>query len=143
MLTFPSSQKTLMSISDRLLPGENDFDQRSVADPSKTYAISRTWSTSLKKYVEKKVNDLKKSEPPKKKSNKAKTIKHSGAIDDLDLSEVTKKDGANKESATNSVSDSASEIQPETSDPFKGEDPTSKISCKQSLCLALLFLSTL
>ena len=122
----PLSHKTLISIHDNLLPGENDFDQRSLVDPSDTYAISRTWSTSLKKYVEKKLNDLK-SEPPKKKTNEAKAPKHSGAIDDLDLSEVMKNDDAKKESGTDEVEENNL---PETSDSFKGEDPTSKISCK-------------
>ena len=94
--------------------------------PSNTYAISRTFATSLKKYVEKKVNELKGAPQKKKALVDAKSLS-SGGIDMLDLSEVlaVKADGVHKQDCNNGGKNPT-----ETPDPFKGEDPTSKISCK-------------
>jgi hypothetical protein len=80
----------------------------------------------LKKYVEKKVNELK-GAPPKKKASVDAKSPSSGGIDMLDLSEVlaVKADEVHREDCNNGGMNPT-----ETHDPFKGEDPTSKISCK-------------
>mmetsp|Transcript_21335 Transcript_21335/g.46317 ORF Transcript_21335/g.46317 Transcript_21335/m.46317 type:complete len:1522 (+) Transcript_21335:285-4850(+) len=109
---------TLVSIYDDLIPGKNDLDPSTVLDPSKIYAISRTWITSFRKYLEKKVNELKNT-APKKASDEAKTTQ-CGGIDILDLSEVMENEDIEEPT--------------EKTDPFKGEDPTSKITCEHRHC---------
>lgn len=106
---------TLVRIHDELIPGSNDLDQSSLLDVSDVYAISRTWVTSFKAYVKKLVSSLSRS--------------HSGGIDDLDLSSVLSMDKSNHVSSGIISSDSI-----KTLDPFKGEDPTSKITCKHGCC---------
>lgn len=106
---------------------ENDVMRASdIDDPSNTYAISRTFATSLKKYVEKKVNELKGAPQKKKSLVEAKSIS-CGGIDMLDLSEVL---AANGDKACKQGGDDVGKNAAESSNPFKGEDPTSKISCK-------------
>lgn len=106
---------TLVRMHDELIPGSNDLDQSSLLDVSDVYAISRTWVTSFKAYVEKLVSSLSRS--------------HSGGIDDLDLSSVLSVEESNHVSSGIISSDSI-----KTLDPFKGEDPTSKITCKHGCC---------
>jgi hypothetical protein len=91
------------------MPGKNDLDQSSLLDSSNTYAISRTWVTSFKAYVEKRVNSLNNLPNEEKVSN-------CGGIDILNLSAVMGSQDGN-----------------ETLDPFKGENPTSKITCEWTL----------
>lgn len=94
------------------------MDQRLLLDSSNTYAISRTWVTSFKAYVEKCVNSL--NTPSEYgKSN-------CGGIDSLNLSAVMSNDAANLDGGVAHCSDINV-----TLDPFKGEDPTSKISCER------------
>lgn len=120
-----------------MVPGENDLDVRHLEDPSNTYVISRTWTTNFKKYMEKKVKELKNSAPPKKGTDNAKN-NQCGGIDILDLSEVMV-DGDDKANQDNCTENSAGTS--ETADPFKGEeDPTSKISCKDFIELLFLHL---
>lgn len=114
----------MVTIYDDLIAGKNDLDASSFLDPS-TYVISRTWITSFRKYLEKKVNELKNS--PSKKASGAGEARNSscGGIDMLDLSEVM---DAGKASQERDNDDGTNPTQ--TADPFKGEDPTSKISCE-------------
>lgn len=94
------------------------MDQRLLLDSSNTYAISRTWVTSFKAYVEKCVKSL--NTPSEYgKSN-------CGGIDSLNLSAVMSNDAANLDGGVAHCSDINV-----TLDPFKGEDPTSKISCER------------
>ena len=94
------------------------MDQRLLLDSSNTYAISRTWVTSFKAYVEKCVKSL--NTPSENgKSN-------CGGIDSLNLSAVMSNDAANLDGGVAHCSDINV-----TLDPFKGEDPTSKISCER------------
>jgi len=113
--------KTLVSIYNDLVPGKNDLDQRSLPDSSNTYAISRTWVTSFKVYVEKTASIVNK---PSNEGNNS----ICGGIDALKLNAVTENDDASRVSGAIFCSDTT-----ETLDPFKGEDPTSKISCEQIL----------
>lgn len=106
---------TLVHIHDELIPGSNDLDQSSLLDVSDVYAISRTWVTSFKAYLEKLVSSLSRS--------------HSCGIDVLDLSSVLSMDKSNHVSSGIISSDSI-----KTLDHFKGEDPTSKITCKHGCC---------
>ena len=106
---------TLVRIHDELIPGSNDLDQSSLLDVSDVYAISRTWVTSFKAYIEKLVSSLSRL--------------NSGGIDDLDLSSVLSMDKSNHVNSGIISSDSI-----KTLDPFKGEDPTSKITCKHGCC---------
>jgi hypothetical protein len=108
------SSKTLVSIYEELIPGKNDLDQSSLLDSSNTYAISRTWVTSFKAYVEKRVNSLKKLSNEEKNSN-------CGGIDILDLSVAMR----SQDSGAICFSDGNENV-----DPFKGENPTSKITCE-------------
>lgn len=78
------------------------MDQSDILDSS-VYAISRTWVTTVRKYVEKIVNEL----------NKKSSYESCGGVDLLDLRAVTD---------TN-----------ETLSFFNGEDPTSKISCEHTI----------
>jgi len=111
-----------------LIAGKNDLDPLAVLDSSSVYAISRTWATSFKKYVEKKVNELQ-SLPPKKCD--ANNNMSCGGIDILDLSEVmVTEDGE----ASEQNDDQGSTNLTKTSDSFKGEDPTSKITCHHGCC---------
>mmetsp|Transcript_20083 Transcript_20083/g.42088 ORF Transcript_20083/g.42088 Transcript_20083/m.42088 type:complete len:1210 (+) Transcript_20083:2-3631(+) len=120
--------KTLLSVHDDLIAGKNDLDPLAVLNSSSVYAISRTWATSFKKYVEKKVNELQ-SLPPKKCD--ANSNMPSGGIDILDLSEVmVAEDGE----ASEKNDDQSSTNLTKTSDSFKGEDPTSKITCHHGCC---------
>lgn len=109
-----SSSKTLVSIYEDLIPGKNDLDHSSLLDSSNTYAISRTWVTSFKAYVEKRVTSLNNLSNEEKNSN-------CGGIDILNLSAVM----GSQDSGGIICSDGN-----ETLDPFKGEDPTSKITCE-------------
>ena len=59
----------MISIRDDLLPGENDLDQDGPLDLSKTFVISRSWSSAFRTYVGKQVTDLKK-DTEKKSDNK-------------------------------------------------------------------------
>ena len=104
-----------------MLPGRNDFNQSSLLESSEIFAISRTWVTSFKAYVEKLVNSL--NEPNKGSFN-------CGGIDILDLSAVMRNDEAGQDSSVVFSGDSI-----KTLDPFKGEDPTSKITCELILIL--------
>ena len=108
----------MVAIYAGLIPGKNDLDQISLLGSSNTYAISRTWVTSFKVYVEKKVNSLSKPSG-EKKSN-------CGGIDSLNLSAAMEDDVASQNSGTTYCSMN------ETIDPFKEEDPTSKISCERA-----------
>ena len=112
--------KTLVSIYDDLVPGKNDLDQNSLPDSSNTYAISRTWVTSFRVYVEKTASILNK---PSNEGNNS----ICGGIDALKLGAVVENDDASGVGAV-FCSDTN-----ETLDRFKGEDPTSKISCEQIL----------
>ena len=47
---------TLVHIHDEQIPGSNYLDQSSLLDVSDVYAISRTWVTRFKLYVEKLVS---------------------------------------------------------------------------------------
>ena len=100
-----------------MIPGGNDFDQSSLLDSSNTYAISRTWVTSFKAYVKNCVNSLNKPSGDRKSN--------CGGIDSLSLSAVMRNDAANCNGGVAHCSDTNV-----TFDPFKGEDPTSKISCE-------------
>jgi hypothetical protein len=106
---------TLVRIHDELIPGSNDLDQSSLLDVSDVYAISRTWVTSFKAYVEKLVSSLNRLS--------------FGGIDDLDFSSVLSMDKSNHNVSAIMPGDSI-----KTLDPFKGEDPTSKITCKHGRC---------
>ena len=77
--------QTLLSFHDDLIAGKNDFDPLAVLDSPSVYAISHTWATSFKKYVEKKVNELQSLSPKKCDANSNMSC---GGIDILDLSEV-------------------------------------------------------
>ena len=112
-----SSSKTLVSIYEDLIPGKNDLDHSSLLDSSNTYAISRTWVTSFKAYVDKRVTSLNNLSNEEKNSN-------CGGIDILNLSAVM----GSQDSGGIICSDGN-----ETLDPFKGEDPTSKITCERIL----------
>ena len=90
----------MLSIYDDLTPGNNDLDQFEVVDSTEMYVISRTWVTTFRKYVEKSVSDM-----SKKSLDEA-----CGGIDLLDLNAVAGRD--------------------EAISSFKGEDPTSKITCE-------------
>lgn len=81
------------------------MDQCEVLGSPETYVISRTWVTAFRKYVEKTVNDL---------SKKA-LDETCGGIDRIDLTAVMEND--------------------ETFSSFKGDDPTSKLTCENFLVL--------
>ena len=117
----------LLSIHDDLLPGENDIDKRNISDPSGVYVISRTFATSLRSYVEKKVKELK-GMAQRKSSDKTKNESFCGGLDTLDLSEVQLSVG-NEEKQPRESSTEASDTS-EAPGLLKGEDPTSKITCK-------------
>ena len=107
-----------------MIAGKNDLDPLAVLDSPSVYAISHTWATSFKKYVEKKVNELQSLSPKKCDANNNMSC---GGIDILDLSEVmVAKDGE----ASEQNDDQSSTNLMKTSDSFKGEDPTSKITCE-------------
>ena len=103
--------------------GENDIDRGADRVPPDTHVISRTWVTSFRKYIEKKVNELKNT-PSKNATDESKPTP-CGGIDNLDLSELDLGE-ANKKNI-----DGGDKKSTESTDPFKGEDPTSKISCEQ------------
>ena len=122
-----SSTQLLLSIHDDLLSG-NEIDRRNLPDTSDVYVISRTFATSLRNLVEKKVKELK-SMAQKKPSDKSKTDNNfCGGLDALDLSEVQLQT-EDKETPRSENGTEASE-NAEAPGLLKGEDPTSKISCK-------------
>ncbi|KAL7551081.1 hypothetical protein ACHAWF_014279, partial [Thalassiosira exigua] len=121
--------QTMISAHDDLLPGENDLAPSDIVDPSKVYAISRTFVTSFKKFVEKKVNELQHASP--KKSSQDGKSNCCGGIDKLDLSEVC---AATSGDACDQKANGDSKKSTEKSDAFKGEDPTSKICCEHKKC---------
>jgi len=110
-----------------LIPGRNDFNQSSLLETSGIFAISRTWVTSFRSYVEKLVNSL--SKPNKEYVN-------CGGVDFLDLSAVMINGEASRDSSVVVCGDAI-----KTLDPIIEEDPTSKITCELILILLqLIFL---
>lgn len=78
--------KKIISIYNELRPGNNDFDSNANYDSTEFYAISRTFISSFRKYVEQKVKSII-GEPTKKFSDKI-AYPFFGEIDHLDFDEL-------------------------------------------------------
>ena len=118
----------MRTIYDSLLSGgPNELEANKLSDPSDTYAITRTWASSFKDYMVKKMKSLKSA--PSKKAADAARNDHCGGLDMINLSEVM---GDEKKSQAKSNTETTETERDR--DPFKGEDPTSKISCGHGKC---------